>query len=799
MELVGGGIRVHSDKCAGGESRVRPSHARRFKGTRLLLAICCASAAGATGPSVTVVDLLRDLVLAGNEVLFSTDLVPPTLTAPPPDNQSSDLLSLVVKALAAHKLQLKSVGEHRYIVTRAMTPYQPASIGADVTGANPPLSALEEVLVFASHYTFENKPSREAYELDRRAIEQVPGTQNDALRAMRSVPGVAGTYSARPYIRGGTPDDVLVRFDGVTLNNPFHFREFQGLLSPFIPADVERIDIYSGGFPVRFGTRLGSVIDVVPRTVATGYELRADASRLGMDLSGSGKTERWPVEWLASVRRSPSDTNILQPIDANPSDPEFFDALVRARWIARANASLTIGWLLLNDNARARAEARDEIATAHSRNAYAWLAWDWSPIPALQSHSSLSYNQSDDGHFGQLRLSGVANGSLTEHHDFRSLAACSEWVYVANDALLWNLGAEFTSESADLRYQQDVLFASPLISRVIPVTQSTVDSTLHLHSSTFALFGSVRQHWRALETELGVRLDTQDYRDFGVRSQFTPRMNLRYDPAANWHVYASWGEFGQAQRIDEFREEQDQSSPDAASRASHSVVGIAHESLATTRWRIELYRNHWSSVSPYETNALGLVTLLPELQPDRLRVSPLSAESDGIEFSARQSLGTHLTIWGTFSLSQATDKLPGVTVARSWDQRQAANMRLAWNGPRFTGSVLAGWHSGWPRTSISAIAGSTDRASYLLLGSPNAERWGDYLSIDAHLSHSLYTRHGEVSLWLDITNATNHNSGCCTELAPVVAPESHTTWSADAWPGRTVNVGLTWRLWKPAG
>ena len=771
---------------------MHPRHARRFKGIGLLLAVCCASAVGAPASPVTLVDLLRDLILSGNEVSFSTDLVPPTLTVPPSDNQTSDLLSLVVKALAAHKLELKSVGDHRYIVTRAMRTNQAPSIGADRTGPNPPLPALEEVLVFASHYRFENKPGPEAYDLDRRAIEQVPSTQNDALRAMRSVPGVASTYSSRPYIRGGTPDDVLVRFDGVTLHNPFHFREFQSLLSPFIPSDVERIDIYSGGFPVRFGTRLGSVIDVVPRAVAAGYELRADASRLGMDLSGSGKAERWPVEWLASVRRSPSDTNILQPIDANPSDPEFFDALARARWVASANASMTFGWMLLNDNARARAEARDEIATAHSRNEYAWLAWDWSPIPALQSHSSLSYNQSDDGNFGQLRLGGVADGSLNEHHDFRSLAACSEWVYVSSDALLWNLGAEFTSETADLRYQQDVMFASPLISSVIPVAQGTVDSTLHLHSSTSALFGSVRQHWRAFETELGVRLDTQDYRAFGVRSQFTPRLNLRYDPAPNWHVYASWGEFGQAQRIDEFREEQDQSNPDAASRASHSVVGIAHESLALTRWRIELYRNHWSSVSPYETNALGLVTLLPELQPDRLRVSPLSAESDGIEFSARQSLGTHLTIWSNFSLSQATDKLSGATVARSWDQRQAASLGLAWNDPRVTGSILVGWHSGWPRTSISAVAGS------LLLGAPNAERWGDYLSVDMHLSHSLSTRHGEVSLWLDVTNATNHSNDCCTELFPVVPPATHTTWSTDAWPGRTVNVGLSWRLWKPA-
>jgi outer membrane receptor protein involved in Fe transport len=323
-----------------------------------------------------------------------------------------------------------------------------------------------------------------------------------------------------------------------------------------------------------------------------------------------------------------------------------------------------------------------------------------------------------------------------------------------------------------------------------------VDSTLHLHSSTSAVFGSVRQHWRTFETEFGLRLDSQNYRAFGVRSQLTPRLNIRYDPATNWHVYASWGEFSQAQRIDEFREEQNQSNPDAASRASHSVVGIAHEPLNSTRWRMELYRNHWSSVSPYEINALGLMTLLPELQPDRVRVAPLSSESDGIELSARRSLGTHFTLWSTYTLSRTTDRLPGATVARSWDQRQAANLGLAWSSPKFAVSALLGWHSGWPRTAISAITGSPNGAPYLLLGAPNAERWGNYLSADVHLSRSLFTRRGEVSLWVDVTNATNRDNDCCTELAPIVPPATHATWSTDAWPGRSVNVGLSWHLRK---
>jgi len=765
---------------------VLPRSARRLKGFALLLAAygVATAAAGASTAPVTLDELLRSLIATGDDVLYSTDLVPPTLTAPA-DTQALDLLSRVALALAVHHLQLKKVDAHRYIVTRE-TPLRPRA----------PLSALEEVVVFASHYTFESEPEGEPNGLDHRAIEHVAGTQNDALRAARAAPGVASTYSARPYIRGGTADDALVRFDGVTLINPFHFKEFQSLLSPFIPADVERIDIYSGGFPVRFGTRSAGVIDVAPRTVPAGYDLRADASRLGIDLAGAGRLDRWPVEWLASVRRSPEETNILQPIDANPTDPVFADALARARWTVSEAASATVGWLLLDDNARARAGARDEIATARSRDEYAWLNWDWAPAPALQSHTSLSYTQSENGHFGRLRLPGLADGSLVEDHNFNSLAARSEWVYVSTAALLWNIGAEFSTESAELRYEQNEVFTALLVPSVLPLPQNSVDSTLHPHSSMAALFASGRRHWQAFEAELGVRLDSQDYRGFGTRTQLTPRLNLRYDPAPDWHVYGSWGQFSQAQRVDEFREEESQSSPDAANRASHTVLGLTHEPAGATRWRMEMYRNHWSSVSPYEINALGLVTLLPELQPDRIRLAPLSSESDGVELSARRSLGIHFNLWGTYTLSRTVDELASGTVPRSWDQRQAANLGLAWNSPKYSASVLLGWHSGWPRTSISAIAGLPNSPSYLWVGAPNALRWGDYLSADVHVARSLLTRLGELSLWLEVTNATNRSNDCCAELAPVVAPATLPTWSADSWAGSSVNLGLSWRLQK---
>ena len=745
-------------------------------------------------PAESVAQLLRELKATGVNVLYSSDLVPPALRVPI-DQPNLPPLARTIAALAACGLQLKVIDDRHFIVTRGAPAQRDTGGPPERTDSRSAGSApmLDEIVVFASHYTFVSDLGGDPSTLSTRDIEQVAGTQNDALRAVRTAPGVATTYSPRPYIRGGNADDVLIRFDDITLTNPFHFRSFQSLISPFIPAAVARIDVYSGGFPARFGTRSAGVIDVAPTRLSSGSELRADLSQIGLDVSSAGQSSRWPLEWLATARRSGSDSSVLQPVDANPGDPTFVDALGRVRWLASGDASATLGWLLLDDRARARANARDELAAAHTRDAYAWLAWDWAPAGALQSHSSVAYSMSQNSHYGSLNMLGLAAGTLLEHHDFDTLALRTEWTYVPNGLWNWNFGAELGVEHANLAYLQNETFAGLLAPSFMTPATLAVNFAQAPSARTLGSFVSARKAWGALETELGLRLDSEDYRDFGTHTQLTPRLNVRYDLAGGWRVYGSWGEFSQAQRVDEFRSEENQLRPDVASRATHAVTGVAREGDGATSWRAELYDDRWSSVSPYYDNVLGLVTLLPELQPDRIRIAPLGARSEGIELSTRHALGKQLNLWGTYTLSRAYDVLATGDVARSWDQRQAANFGVAWAHSSLSASLLVGWHSGWPRTSLKLVTGPLASADYLALGTRNGLRWGDYLSADVHLARSMSLRYGEFSVWLDAINVTNRANACCTEFEPTAPGAAVPGWANDSWQGRSVNLGLTWR------
>jgi ferric enterobactin receptor len=83
----------------------------------------------------------------------------------------------------------------------------------------------------------------------------------DVMRSFQLLPGVSGSNetSAGLYVRGGTPDQNLILFDGMTI---YHVDHFYGFFSAFNANTIDDIELYKGGFPARFGGRLSSVLEI---------------------------------------------------------------------------------------------------------------------------------------------------------------------------------------------------------------------------------------------------------------------------------------------------------------------------------------------------------------------------------------------------------------------------------------------------------------------------------------------------------------------------------------------------------
>jgi hypothetical protein len=194
---------------------------------------------------------------------------------------------------------------------------------------------------------------------------------------------------------------------------------------------------------------------------------------------------------------------------------------------------------------------------------------------------------------------------------------------------------------------------------------------------------------------------------------------------------------------------------------------------------------------------LDSVSLIPELEPDRVRVAPADAEAAGVELSAQRSFGHGLTALGIYSLSRVSDDVSGRDVPRSWDQRHAANIGIAWTQQRSAASALLGWHTGWPRTPLTVASATPAVPAYLMLGTRNSARWGNYLSVDLRLSTAVPLRYGVLSLWFDATNITDRSNDCCVDLSAMSSATSAPGRVNRIWSPRIINVGFSWRVRRP--
>jgi hypothetical protein len=246
--------------------------------------------------------------------------------------------------------------------------------------------------------------------------------------------------------------------------------------------------------------------------------------------------------------------------------------------------------------------------------------------------------------------------------------------------------------------------------------------------------------------------------------------------------------------VDEWRLEDPQVMPDPSAIAIHSIIGVEYQPADDVHVSLELYRKRWTEVRPYYENIFDSLSLVPDLAPDRIRVAPMASEAAGAELTVRRSLPRSFEVWGGFSASRVADDFASMKdVRRSWDQPRAMTLGVGWNNLGWSASAVFGWHRGWPRTDVRT---SLLQPGALIIGRRNADRWGDYFSADLSASHTGAFAGGELSTWLELTNATNRRNACCAHL---LAPDAgSTTLGAEPnnWLPRMVNVGFTWRFRK---
>lgn len=120
--------------------------------------------------------------------------------------------------------------------------------------------------------------------MNPKSLEQLPNVgEKDIFRSLQLMPGIsaANESSSGLYIRGGTPDQNLVLYDGFTV---YHVDHLFGFFSAFNSYAIKDVQLYKGGYESRFGGRLSSVTEITGKDGNQRFNIGGDLSLLSMNV-----------------------------------------------------------------------------------------------------------------------------------------------------------------------------------------------------------------------------------------------------------------------------------------------------------------------------------------------------------------------------------------------------------------------------------------------------------------------------------------------------------------------------------
>jgi outer membrane cobalamin receptor len=702
-------------------------------------------------------DALKSLQRRDFSIIFSTELVPDALRVNV-EPRATDAPSVAVQLLAPYGLGLRRVGAGLYAVVRVAAGHDSAaashSAGLPASIAVP----LDQIVIAASRYTITGVDSG-AYRIDRSVLDHQPKLADDALRVVARLPGVAGNnLSARLNIRGGDADEVLLLMDGFPIRQPFHVPALQGPFSTFDANTISQVDVYTGGFPLRYGERMSGVIDFssIEPDQEPRHSLSASFFHVGARTAGILSAAH-RVDGLVNLRAGNLRT-LLDRLAPDVLAPIYADGTAKLRWRPSEATTVTAQAMYSRDAIAVRDVDRGELARLSSRARYVWLHLDRRINDRWRAEAWLGDTNLQSHREGQLNNVGIVQGFVDDERS----ADLWDFRWRMNGAIDERQSVEFGGEwhvgDGDYRYRSAALLA-PAVAAIYGRDGTSRDLELAPFRRDLAVFAAYRRRLGTEATaELGFRLHRAAGLGLDSELLWDPRLMLSWDIGAKTQLRVSWGRFHQVDDVQELRVEDGALGFVSPQSSEHNIIGVQHVDARGIDWRAEIFRKTQSSPRPRYENQLNPLAILPELAPDRVLIGPDRAELRGLELSAAYQ--GRVWAWRlAYTWSDAIDDFAGVDYVRSWDQTHSFNAAVDWRWGPWTAAAAVALHTGWPTTQLRA-----DANGELSLAPRNGARWPTYASLDLRGGYRLVLPRGELLFALDLTNALDRRNRCCSDL-----------------------------------
>jgi hypothetical protein len=381
---------------------------------------------------------------------------------------------------------------------------------------------LEEIVVEAESEREEQRNIGTA-QIETELIKKLPAVfQADVFRSLQLLPGVkaASDFSSGLYIRGGSPDQTLILLDRTTVYNPSHFF---GFFSTFNPDAVKDVRLLKGGYPAKYGGRLGSVLTIFNKD-GNRNEFQGSVT-LGM--LASRASFEGPIKkgsWMFAIRRStlePLLAVLRRTEDTIPESFYFLDMNGKINYDANADNKLSLAFYTGTDDLKFPF-ADDAGVNLNYGNQT--LSSTWSHIFSDKVFSNFTITGSRYFNFPSFN---IASTPFERSNNIYDLSVKGDIEYLPDNSHEITTG--FWMGSLTLKLQDEFDGEQTFSSRI----QSEYGSW-YLQDKW-----ALSDRWIATP---GIRLNTFSE---GSYLRLEPRLSLEYRPSERLRLQAAYGRYNQ--------------------------------------------------------------------------------------------------------------------------------------------------------------------------------------------------------------------------------------------------------------
>lgn len=606
--------------------------------------------------------------------------------------------------------------------------------------------------------TVEDPPAREVTRrtLETTEIQRIPGTNNDAIRVVQNLPGVARApfSGGEILVRGSEASDSGVYIDGMPIPALYHF----GGIRSVIPTElVQQLDFYPGNFGVRYGRATAGVLEVE----TTMRQADQWGGHIDVNLFDTGVFLEGPIGDKLTLqlggRRSYIDAVLLAAKKVLPFNltvaPRYYDYQARLLWDINSDHKASLMFFGSDDLVDLLLEDEDDLDPGTrggfraSQNFHSALLRVDSRLSDTVSHTFRV--------IGGVQKVGVSAGE-DFYLDLRlnQLALRDELKIQAKENLSFRVGldVELTPARIGIRLprppsegQQSIAFDAQ---EVIEVSKKIL---------AFAPGMYLEADYRPIERLQilpGVRVDY-----FGLVGRWSgdARLGLRYDISDAVLVKGAVGNYHRAPDPNELLE--DYGNPDLGlESAIQYSVGTEWKITDYLQFDAEVfYKDMRELVSPSSQliDRGGVAT--PELYNNGGR-----GRVYGAEFFLRHQLANNFFGWLAYSISKSERRDFGSTDWRRFDTDQTHILTLlgSYNLPK-NWSLGSRFRlvSGNLYTPVIGSTYDTSTGSYIRVSGPvNSERQPLFHQLDVRVDKRWVFRDWTLNLYLDIQNIYNRQN-----------------------------------------